>query len=68
MDLKPEGGGSHFGENVDLCAIPYGTFGARGGGGVIGPGYGPDTRAVYVYGQEILWSQVPLHDTPDMHT
>ena len=32
MDLKPKGGGVSLGENMDLCTIPYGAFGPRGGG------------------------------------
>ena len=32
MDIKPKGGGAvSFGGNVDLCTIPYGAFGPRGG-------------------------------------
>ena len=34
MDLTPKsgGGGVSFGKNVDLCTVPYGAFGPRGGG------------------------------------
>ena len=35
VDLTPNGGrggGVSFGKNVDLCTVPYRTFGPRGGG------------------------------------
>ena len=34
VDLTPKsgGGGVSFGKNVDLCTVPYGAFGPRGGG------------------------------------
>ena len=43
-------GGVSFGKNVDLCTVPYGAFGPRGGGSSDPPdpppppGYGPATR------------------------
>ena len=46
--LRLKGGGVSFGKNVDLCTVPYGAFGPRGGGLPTPqnppPGYGPATR------------------------
>ena len=53
------GGGSHFETNVDLCTIPYGTIGPRGGGSrPPPPGYGP------AYGRDSRITDVSQHTLP----
>ena len=50
VDLKPIGGGSHMGKNVDLCTIPYMEPLAQGGPpDPPPPGYGPVDCCVFSY-------------------